>query len=196
MSFASSWIQTASPSVMPLAQTILDASSSFRPARSDDVSNVRQGSLDSGGGSRQQAHRDGCARGAVQRGWRRVYWLSADCEALVAARGGSLLRRLPANGHRAGGGPVLRHRGLLWCARRHPRVHQGRDRPGIQAASPPVPPGPVQGRRARLGGRDQRVRPEEVPAHCDSLRDVKGWSKCVSKTEIQILIPAVRYVCL
>ncbi len=117
--------------------------------------------------------------------------MSADGEALVAARGAPVLRVLAPDGHRAGGGSVLRHRGLLRCARRHPGGRQGGDRQGLPAAGPPVPPGPVQGGRTRHGGGDPGFRPEEVPAHRDRVRDVKGRYKRLSKTEvfIKILIP-------
>lgn len=92
-----------------------------------------------------------------------------DNEAVVVARGAPVVRVLPAGGDSAGGRALLRHRGLLRCARRHPRGLQGGDRPGVPAAGPPVPPGQVPARRARLGGRDQRVRREEVPAYRNRL---------------------------
>lgn len=81
---------------------------------------------------------------------------------------------LPADRGRAGGGPLLRHRGLLRCARCHPRGHQGGDCPGIPAAGTSVPPGQVQARRAQFRGGYHGVGPQQVPARRDSLRDVKG----------------------
>ncbi|KAI4817223.1 hypothetical protein KUCAC02_009499 [Chaenocephalus aceratus] len=68
---------------------------------------------------RQQVYRDGCGHGAEPR---RQSWVSPDREELVAARGAHALRELPAGGLRAGGGPVLRHRGLLRCARSLPEA--------------------------------------------------------------------------
>uniref|UniRef100_A0A3Q3IFF2 DnaJ homolog subfamily C member 25 n=1 Tax=Monopterus albus TaxID=43700 RepID=A0A3Q3IFF2_MONAL len=79
-----------------------------------------------GVGSSRKADSDGGVHGAEPR--RRVCWVSADREALVGAHSAPILLVLPANGHSAGGGPVLRQGRLLRCAWRHPGGLQGGDR--------------------------------------------------------------------
>lgn len=150
-------------------QTIFDCHPSA-PARFDVVSSERRD-------SRQADGRDGCSWGAER--WRTEHRLSAGGEVVVAPRGASPLRVLPAGGLGVGGGSVLWEGGVLRRARCHSGDLQVGYRPGLPSTGPAVPSGPVQAGGAGLGGGDPGICTHQVPAHRDRVRDVKGSSESV-----------------